>query len=102
MRFPSGDHVVPDRKPAPSMVIRRGGAEPSDGASVSSYSPVASEKNAMVRPSGLQAGSRSATPPVRVMFRGGDEPVSTQMSPRAETATAAPSGDTVTLLSMSG
>ncbi len=61
---------------------------PSERRIHSSYSPLLSEKQAIQRPSGLQAGSRSATPLVRVRLR--TKPSSTgtvKSSPRASTTT---------------
>lgn len=83
------------RKPFVPGAIVFGGAVPSAGATTSAYSPVESSSHAIDLPSGLQFGSRSATPLVRVRsralpsFAGSDH-----TSPRALTSTRLPVGET--------
>src|SRR5688500_15345539 len=66
----SGDQVRRARNTAPSWVRRLGSADASAGASITSYSPLASDNHAIHFPSGLQHGSRSAMPLECVRLRG--------------------------------
>src|SRR5690242_13316575 len=94
IHFESGDHAWRRLNLPPDFESCFGSADPSAGADHTSYSPVASESHAIVLPSGLHAGSRSATPLVCVRLRGlpsfaGKD----HTSPRAPTIARLPEGE---------
>src|SRR5262249_62356505 len=65
----SGDRRGAKRNVLPPFVTWRSGVRPSDPMTCSSYSPLASERNAIHLPSGDQAGLRSRAPGVAVRVR---------------------------------
>src|SRR5438128_5239689 len=92
--FESGDQRGAKRNVLPPFVTWRSGVRPSLPTTCSSYSPLASERNAIHLPSGDHAGSRSRAAGVWVRLRTSPCSAGTvNSSPRASITARLPEGE---------